>query len=575
MLVVFASCVGMYMRTTQRKNRDGSIVRYYQLAHNVREPGTGKITPKILYNFGRAEEIDCDALVRLCKSIDRVCHTGFRDTTQKQEAFLSARDLPWPEEVKIVGSRELGPVLVIEALWERLGIGSILREIMDEANYIVPYERALMAMTANRLCSPDSKLGVWDRWLPTVFLPSCWALKLPQMYEAMDILYSHRVEVEQKVFFHTVDLLSLEVDLVFYDTTTASFCVDFDDADEKGEIGFRKRGHGKDGDWSPQVVVALAVTREGIPIRSWVFPGNTSDVTTVEKVKSDLREWKLGRCLFVADAGMNSEENRELLAKGCGKYLLAVRAASVKEVREEVLTRPGRFKKIADNLQIKEVEVGDGELRRRYILCFNPKEAKRQKAHREEVIAELTQELDRHRNWDAKAKWAIKLLASQRTSRYLSISSAGKICLATEKIREADKYDGKWVLITNDDTLKVEDAACGYKNLMIIERCFRTLKSTQIHLTPVNHWLPRRIEAHVKICALALLIQRAAELACEKTWSTIRHTLAELQAVEFETGPNRFFRRNEIHEAISEILENLKISMPKPVLEVTGTKPSL
>jgi hypothetical protein len=149
------------------------------------------------------------------------------------------------------------------------------------------------------------------------------------------------------------------------------------------------------------------------------------------------------------------------------------------------------------------------------------------------------------------------------------------VCLDIEKIREAEKYDGKWVLITNDDTLKIEDAACGYKNLLIIERCFRTLKTTQIHLTPVNHWLPRRIEAHVKICALALLIQRTAELASGMTWSVIRHTLAELQAVEFESGPNRFYRRNEIHEGISQILEKLKIAMPKPVLEVTGMKQSL
>lgn len=555
------------MRTTQRKNRDGSTVRYYQLAHNVREPGTGKIVPRILYNFGRAEEIDCEALVRLCKSIDRVCRIGLTEAIDERRA---PRASLWPEEVKIRGSRELGPVLVIEALWERLGIGSILRRIIGEAKYTVPYERALMAMTANRLCSPDSKLGVWDRWLPTVFLPSCWELKLPQMYEAMDLLYNHRLEVEEKVFFHAADLLNLEVDLVFYDTTTASFSIDFEDADEKGKVGVRKRGHAKEGGWSPQIVVALAVTREGVPIRSWVFPGNTSDVTTVEKVKGDLRSWKLGRCLFVADAGMNSEENRGLLAKGCGKYLLAVRAASVKEVREEVLNRRGRFRKIADNLHVKEVEVGNGELRRRYILCFNPKEAKRQKAHRDEVASELRKELERHRDWDANAKWAIKLLASQRTSRYLSISSAGKVYLDTAKVQEAEKYDGKWVLITNDDTLKVEDAACGYKNLMIIERCFRTLKSTQIHLTPVNHWLPRRIEAHVKICALALLIQRTIELACGKTWSVIRSTLGELQAIEFEAGQDRFFRRNEMHEGVTQIFEKLKVSVPKPVLEVTS-----
>ncbi len=128
-------------------------------------------------------------------------------------------------------------------------------------------------------------------------------------------------------------------------------------------------------------------------MRSWVFPGNTSDVDTVKKVREDLRGWKLGRALFVADSGMNSATNRDELARACGKYLLATRMASVSEIKEEVLTKPGRFKTIAENLQAKEVVVGDGELRRRYILCYNPREAERERKHREQVVKELEEEL--------------------------------------------------------------------------------------------------------------------------------------------------------------------------------------
>ena len=554
------------MRRTQRKNRDGSVVTYYQLAHNIREPGTGKCVPQILFNFGRAEEVDREALVRLMQSISRVCGMDIKEMQAPPESE-SAKNWILAKDFKILDSRELGTVLVIEALWERLGIGPTMRRIVGERKATAPYERALLGMTANRLCQPQSKLGVWDRWFPTVYLPSCWKLKLPQMYEAMDILYRHMGEVEKKVFFHTADLLKLDVDLVFYDTTTASFHIDYEDPDGE-EIGFRKWGHSSNGEWNPQVVVALAVTREGIPIRSWGFPGNTTDVTTVEKVKADLRGWKLGRCLFVADGGMNSEANRKILTQGCGKYLLAVRAASVKEVREEVLTRAGRYKKIADNLYAKEVEIGNGELRRRYILCFNPKEAKRQKTHREEVVSELNEELGRHRNWDAKAKWAIALLASPRTSKYLSVSPAGKIYVDSAKISEAKKFDGKWVLITNDDTLPIEDAACGYKNLLVIERCFRSLKSVQIHLSPVNHWLPRRIEAHVKICVLALLIQRVAELAANQPWSILKHSLAGLKVTEFETKTHRIFRRNEVSEGVRRIFEAFAIPIPKRVVAV-------
>lgn len=162
---------------------------------------------------------------------------------------------------------------------------------------------------------PTSKLGVWERWLPTVHLPSCWGLQLDDMYAAMDLLHAHAVKLEEAVFFETANLFNLEVDLVFYDTTTASFSIDQADDDDEDAPGLRKLGHSKEGSWTHQVVVALALTRDGLPVRSWVLPGNTSDVATVKQVREDLRGWKLGRSLFVADAGMNSEDNRAELAR--------------------------------------------------------------------------------------------------------------------------------------------------------------------------------------------------------------------------------------------------------------------
>jgi len=462
-------------------------------------------------------------------------------------------------------------VLLIEALWERLGLGQVLRDAVKASRCRVPYERLLLAMTANRLCEPQSKLGVWERWLETVYLPSCTGFKLAQMYEAMDLLYKHSAKVEEEVFFQTADLMNLEVDLVFYDTTTTSFFIDYEDEDddESGDAGLRKRGKAKEGGWSPQVVIALAVTREGIPVRSWVFPGNTSDVTTVEKVKSDLRGWKLSRALFVADAGMNSEESRKDLAKACGKYILAVRMGSVSEVKGDVLSRSGRYKVLADNLHAKEVLVGDGERRRRYVVCYNPKEAKRQRKHRDQVVKELEEELASHPKHDATAQWAIELLASRRYKRYVTVTKSKRIRIDRAAIREAAKFDGKWVLLTNDDTITVEDAANGYKGLMVIERCFRSLKRTQIKMGPMYHWLNRRIVAHVKICVQALLIERVAELECGLPWSRILRPLRKLQATEFQTDNFRFFRRNGPSPELSSILKKLKITLPKGVLSVS------
>jgi hypothetical protein len=118
------------------------------------------------------------------------------------------------------------------------------------------------------------------------------------MYEAMDLLQFHIAEVENHVFFHTANLFNLVVDLIFYDTTNVSFSIDEEDEDGENGAGFRKWGRAKDGGWGPIVVIALAVTRDGLPARSWVLPGNTSDVETVKRVREDPRGWKLGRALY-------------------------------------------------------------------------------------------------------------------------------------------------------------------------------------------------------------------------------------------------------------------------------------
>jgi transposase len=569
----------MYLRTTKRKNKDGSVVTYYHLAHNVRHPETNQSTPRIIHNFGRADQLDRQQLVRLCRSIARVCELKVTDPFQAVSTPPEEREEDWPETLELVQTVELGTLVVIEALWERLGIGKTLRELAGQSGCHVPYERALLAMTANRLCEPESKLGVWERWLKKVYLPSCQELKRAQMYEAMDLLYTHSQQVEEAIFFQTASLLDLEVDLVFYDTTTVGFTINNEDMETEGVVdsteaespeALRKYGRSKEGNWAMQVVVALAVTRDGLPVRSWVFPGNTTDVTTVAKVKSDLKGWKLGSALFVGDAGLNSQENRAELAKACGTYLLATRMGSVKEIKEEVLSRPGRYKKLSENLHVKEIMIGgQGVARRRYFLCYNPREAKRQGKHREELVQMLEAELAKHADKSATAQWAIELLASRRTKRYLTITPKGQISINKNAISEAARTDGKWVLQTNDDSLSTADAACAYKGLTVIERCFRTLKRTQLKLDPVYHWLPRRIEAHVKVCVMALLIERVAELACEQSWSQIHHVLSRLQATEVHTSSHLFFKRNEASSELRKILKNLSIPLPNSVLSIS------
>jgi len=566
----------MYIKTTSRKNKDGSVVSYYQLAHNIRHPVSKNSVPKILHTFGRTDEIKRESLVRLCRSIARLCNVTVVDNKEvESSAIVFSEQSGSPlGDVKLLYSLPIGHVSLIEEIWKRTGIEKALGDILKKSGQKMLYERALFAMVANRLCEPESKLGVWDRWLKKVYLPSCKDLLLGDMYRAMDVLYDHAEEVERSVFFHTANLFNLDVDVIFYDTTTVSFSIDEEDEDmEEEESGcIRKYGKNKGGIWAPQVVVALAVTRDGLPVKSWVFPGNTADAKTVEKVRADMRGWKLNRALFVADAGMNSEENKKELSRACGKYLLATRMGSSKEVKEEVLTRRGRYTVIKDNLHAKEVIVGDGERRRRYILCYNPREAKRQREHREEIIKKLEEEIDSHKDRLATKQWAIDLLASLRYKRYLTITKGGLIRIDKEKVRNASRYDGKWVIETNDDTLSFEDAACGYKGLMVIERCFRSLKKTQIKLEPVNHWTSKRIESHIRICVLSLLIQRIVERECNQSWWRVRESMEDLQVIRCSTKNFYFFHRNEVPKPVSEIYKKLEIPLPLKVLRIEERK---
>jgi transposase len=148
------------------------------------------------------------------------------------------------------------------------------------------------------------------------------------------------------------------------------------------------------------------------------------------------------------------------------------------------------------------------------------------------------------------------------------VTKAGLIRIDRGAIRNAAKYDGKWVLETNDDTISLEDAALGYKGLMIIERCFRSLKRTQIKMTPMYHWLSRRIEAHVKICVLALMIERIAERTCNKPWHEIRRQLETLQVTKFFDLNHSVYLRNEISTQTRNILKKFNIKPPKQLIHL-------
>jgi hypothetical protein len=467
---------------------------------------------------------------------------------------------------------------VLESIWQRLGIDAIVRQRAGTRGFGFDVERALFAMVANRACAPASKLYCHEQWLrEDVRIAGTETLGLQHLYRAMDFLEANKDTIEQEIFYKVADLLNLDVDVVFYDTTSLHFEIDEEDqassrgnqlAGAKQYPAPRKRGHSKNGRTdAPQIVVGLAVTRDGFPVRHWVFPGNTVDVSTVARVKEDLRGWKLTRCLFVGDAGMVSQANFAALAGGGGKYLMAVPMRRGDEVTEQVMGRPGRYRKVAENLEVKEVAVGDGERRRRYAVCFNPMEAARQRAHREEVLRELEAELASLADCaDGHSKRVCALRASGRYGRYLRETRTG-LAIDRAALAEAARFDGKFVVHSNDDTLSAEDMALGYKQLQRVEQAWRTLKSG-LGMRPVYHWVAHRIHAHIAITVLALLLERTIEHACQDTWRNVRDDLERIQLAELFSPHGTVWQVTDPTPEAAKRLKSLKIKPPAPIVDV-------
>jgi hypothetical protein len=541
------------------------VVRYYALAENVRHPGKGYVEARVVHSFGRADRLDRAALERLVASIRRILEDAGGEA--------GARDGSSAGGIAIEAAFGLGVVHVARALWAKLGIGEAIQARVAEQRLQAPHAAALLAMVAQRLDRPGSKLACHERWLDRVWLPEARDLGLHQLYRALDLLAEHGDAVERAVFWRAADLFKLDVDLVFYDGTTAWFETGEEDVAGQEWRGLtfeplRKRGHSKEGrDNDPQVVIALAVTREGVPVRSWVFPGATPDVTTVRTIKDDLRAMRLGRVLFVGDAGLYSRANLAELAKGAGRYVLAAPIGRVREIRDEVLSHPGRYADITPTLRAKEVVPGEGERRRRYVLCLNEEEADRQRRHRAEVLALLEAELASPKADHPKA--ACRLIASRRFGPYLSRDEHGRPYLDREKVRRAEQLDGKFVLTTNDDTLAVADVALGYKGMWVIESCFRKMKTTGLAVRPMFHWMPHRITAHVKLCVLALMIQRAAEIATGLPWGRLLPLLERLKAVRYTSEGRTFVQATTVGPELADVLGKLDIPAPKTILAVS------
>ena len=557
-------------------NKDGTVVSYLQLAHNERHPRTGSPVAKVIHSFGRADKVDRAALARLVASISRFLDPG------KAVAAAAAG------EVEVIDSRRMGAAWVLGRLWDRLEIGTAVRRVAAGRRLDGDAtERVIFALVAQRACEPGSKLAA-TRWVAErVFIQGCGGFSDDAAYAAMDFLLAALEEVAAEIFSSVAHLLNLDVDVVFVDTTSTYWEMEVADelaeaADRDGDGGDeapqetaeRRLGHSKDHrDDLPQVVIAMAVTRDGIPVRCWTFPGNEQDQKIIRTVKDDLGSWNLRRLVWVADRGFASAANRAYLARGGGHYIHAEKLRNTNAEAAAALARQGRYHQVAGNLRVKEVWVpakDAGQRAERFAVCHNPEQADRDRAVRERLIAHLEQLIDGSDAWtrgkrdelvgSLKDKPGLRRLLRRTRTGLLRVDRAAAA-------REA-RLDGKWLLRTNDHTLTPEDLAAAYKQLIAVERGWRDMKGA-LRLRPVFHHREDRIRTHVQLCWLALLLIRVAENAAGDTWRNLHHELDRMHLVTLATGDGRVAQRSAATPGQQTIFQALDLREPPKFFDFT------
>ncbi len=550
----------MYLRTTKRKRKDGSEVRYLQLAHNDWDAEAKQSRVQVVYNFGREDDLDRDAIARLIGSLSRVLPPG--------EALAVGADAG----MSFIGSRPMGAAYVLDGLWRALGIDTTMRKLVKGTKRAAEVERVLFALVANRAIEPVSKLAATSWVGDRVHIDGLNSLNADECYRAMDWLLEVEADLAEAVYWSTADLLNLEVDLLFFDTTSTYFETETADDPAEGEtVGFRTWGNSKDhrGDL-PQVVIGMAVTRTGIPIRVWSWPGNTNDSALIREVKDDLRAWKLGRVVWVADRGFSSAENRRYLQRAGGNYIIGEKLRSGSPEATAALARQGRYQTVAGNLQVKEVVIDDAVMRDRFVICRNPDQAERDRIIRDQLVGQLTNTIAGTDTLCAedRAAFAARLPAGLR--RFLRTTATGLLRIDRAKVRAEANLDGKFLLRSADPTLSAEDIATGYKQLLEVERGWRDMKST-LQLRPVYHRLEDRIRAHIVLCWLALLLIRIAETATGDTWRNLRHQLDQMHLGTFTSPAGTITRRTTTTASQTVLLNALNLDEPPEFHQITPT----
>lgn len=549
-------CSTMFVRKSTVKQGDTSYT-YLQLVHNYRNKATGKVKTEVLCKLGREDKISSAFVADIISAL-----APYSDP--------AGAVAPAEETLAFVCSREYGGIWVLDALWKRLGMAAAVKKILAQRQFRLPVERMLFSLVASRILRPSSKLSL-EHWVANkVFIPDLREVDVHNLYRVMDLLAEEEQEshLQHAVFTQVAKETQLDVDLIFLDTTNTYF----ECAVSQEESGLLKRGRSKDNHPElPLVSIAFAVTRTGIPIRCWVFPGNTSDQRIVADVKKDLGSWNLGKVIMVQDAGFNSAENRKVLVREAGDFIIGekLRLGSP-GTAVEALHRKGRYKTLENGLQIKDVVIDAGRAtERRFVIVKNPDAEKRDQQVRQDILAEVENRLYALKQLEGKAhtKAACALRSHSTFGRYIKQSKRGILSINKAKIASERLLDGKFLVSTSNMSMDAADVAMGYKQLFEIERVFKDMKHV-LDLRPIYHRLDERIRSHILICWMGMVVVRYAEQTSGMSWHRIQKACDEITVGLIETPSAKLWHTSRISEEAAAVCDALSVKLPPKIAAV-------
>jgi transposase len=532
--------------------------QYLQIVHSVRQGE--KVRQQVFGTLGRLDELKASG------RLEALMRSGLRHCEN-----FAVIDAHAAGETQAVTVERIGPDLVFGRLWKECGIEEVIQSLLQARRYDFDVERAIYLTVLHRLFASGSDRAA-ERWREDYLIPGTETLELHHLYRAMAFL-GQEIEptgkktlgsprclkdlIEEELFERRRDLFT-EVDLVFFDTTSLYF-------EGCGGESIGKRGHNKD--HRPdlyQMVVGMALDVEGRPICCEMWPGNTADVKTLIPIVKRMRErFRLREITVVADRGIVSQATLEAFEKSDPpvRYIVGVRMRRQKEVNTSVLGSRARwFESVPERsnakdpapLKVKEVWVKE----RRYVVCLNEEERRKDAHDREAIVAHLKEQL---RNGDKS------LVGNKGYRRYLKVEGSGHFVVDEKQVKAEERYDGIWVLRTNT-VYDTETVAHVYKALWAVEDIFRTSKSI-LETRPIYHKRDETIRGHVFCSFLALVLKQELESRIKQAglqweWKEVIRGLDALQQVEANFQGRRFLLRSQLTADASQALRATGVAIP-------------